>query len=91
MVKRFLLSMMAGLCTAALAAPPTAAPPPSQPPPSQSSQSIDATGNAASDAEFIEFLGTDDVGDAAWWEFLKKKDVHSDPASRPPPPPDASS
>jgi hypothetical protein len=20
----------------------------------------------------LEFLGSDDVGDAAWWEFLKK-------------------
>ena len=26
----------------------------------------------APDDEFIEFLGADDVGDAAWWEFLKK-------------------
>ena len=26
----------------------------------------------APDDDFIEFLGTDDVGDAAWWEFLKK-------------------
>jgi hypothetical protein len=24
------------------------------------------------DDDFIEFLGADDVGDAAWWEFLKK-------------------
>jgi hypothetical protein len=24
------------------------------------------------DDDFIEFLGGDDVGDAAWWEFLKK-------------------
>jgi hypothetical protein len=24
------------------------------------------------DDDFIEFLGGDDVGDEAWWEFLKK-------------------
>jgi hypothetical protein len=24
------------------------------------------------DDEFIEFLGEDDHGDSAWWEFLKK-------------------
>jgi hypothetical protein len=24
------------------------------------------------DDDFIEFLGRDDVGDEAWWEFLKK-------------------
>jgi hypothetical protein len=27
---------------------------------------------SAPDDDFIEFLGADDVGDAAWWEFLKK-------------------
>jgi hypothetical protein len=26
----------------------------------------------APDEDLIEFLGGDDVGDAAWWEFLKK-------------------
>jgi hypothetical protein len=26
----------------------------------------------APDDEFIEFLGEDDHGDSAWWEFLKK-------------------
>jgi hypothetical protein len=35
--------------------------------------------------EFIEFLGADDVGDAAWWEFLKK----APPAGNRPPPQDA--
>jgi hypothetical protein len=30
-----------------------------------------AAAGAAND-EFIEFLGADDVEDAAWWEFLKK-------------------
>lgn len=49
-----------------------------QPPPaasdSASPHGSDATttGAAAPNDEFIEFLGTDDVGDADWWEFLKR-------------------
>ncbi|HEX4152893.1 MAG TPA: hypothetical protein VHY75_11870 [Steroidobacteraceae bacterium] len=36
------------------------------------------------DEEFIEFLGEDDHGDSAWWEFLKRTPPGSpDPA--PPP------
>jgi hypothetical protein len=31
-----------------------------------------AASRSAPDDDFIEFLGRDDVGDAAWWEFLKK-------------------
>jgi len=35
----------------------------------------------APDDEFIEFLGEDDHGDSAWWEFLKKTQPGSqDPA-----------
>jgi hypothetical protein len=34
-----------------------------------------------SDDDFIEFLGSDDTGDADWWEFLKKRGV-----ARPKPP-----
>src|SRR6202035_1104427 len=45
---------------AAIAAPPAPAPP--TPPVSSS---------GAPDDDFIEFLGADDMGDAAWWEFLK--------------------
>ena len=51
-------------CAAAYAAPPPPPPaPPSQPP---------VSSQGAPDDDFIEFLGTDDVGDAAWWEFLKR-------------------
>src|ERR1700688_3372663 len=51
--------------------------PPPPPPPSQSqSQSPEASQQSpppgAPDGDFIEFLGADDVGDAAWWEFLKR-------------------
>src|SRR5277367_3516942 len=66
------------VCAAAAAgqAPPAprAAPPP---PPAPSKD--------APDDEFIEFLGTDDVGDAAWWEFLKKVPPRSgNPPAAPP-------
>lgn len=37
------------------------------------------------DEDFIEFLGKDDVGDAAWWEFLKRAPPRR--ASAPPSPP----
>jgi hypothetical protein len=59
----------------ALAAPPE--PPPPQPPPPPPP---DPSGN---DESFIEFLGADDVGDTAWWDYLKR----SEPGSANPPPP----
>jgi hypothetical protein len=43
------------------------APPGTQPPAGAQSPS-----QSPPDDDFIEFLGADDVGDAAWWEFLKK-------------------
>jgi hypothetical protein len=37
------------------------------------------------DEGFLEFLGSDDVGDAAWWEFLKRAPPRgSDPPAPPP-------
>lgn len=41
----------------------------SQPPATSAAGSSDA---GAPDESLLEFLGSDDVGDAAWWEFLKK-------------------
>jgi hypothetical protein len=58
---RLQLVLATVMCATAIAAPP---PPPPPPPPTASAD--------APDEEFIEFLGEDDVGDAAWWEFLKK-------------------
>lgn len=52
-------------------AEPPAAPPPRPPPPTQD-EDTNRTAASAPDDEFIEFLGADDLGDAAWWEFLKK-------------------
>jgi hypothetical protein len=48
-------------CAVSIAEPP----PPPPPPPAASPD--------APDDDFIEFLGADDMGDAVWWEFLKKK------------------
>jgi hypothetical protein len=38
----------------------------------------------APDADFIEFLGSDDVGDAALWAYLKKSAQRNDSPSVPP-------
>jgi hypothetical protein len=57
------------LCAGAMAS----APPPASAPQSPSSTGASqTTPQGAPDDDFIEFLGADDVGDAAWWEFLKK-------------------
>ena len=66
------------LCAMAVAAPPPPAAP--QPPPVPP-----AASPGAPDNDFIEFLGADDVGDAAWWEFLKKVPPRGDkPPATPP-------
>ena len=61
---------MAGviMCAGAMAAPP----PPAPPPQSSSSGATQTSPQGTPDDDFIEFLGADDVGDAAWWEFLKR-------------------
>jgi hypothetical protein len=61
--------LLGAVCAAANAAPPAPAPP-AAPPTVPSSVSSSAPG--APDESFLEFLGSDDVGDAAWWDFLKK-------------------
>jgi hypothetical protein len=62
------------VCAAAAAQPPPptsgaqqSPSPGTRPPPGAQSPS-----QSVPDNDFIEFLGGDDVGDAAWWEFLKK-------------------
>jgi hypothetical protein len=53
------------ICAAARAQTPAPAPaPPAQRQP--------AANVEVPDEGLIEFLGSDDVGDAAWWEFLKR-------------------
>ena len=60
----------AAWCAVAAAAPPPPAPPTPQAPPTSAPPPASSPG--VPDDDFIEFLGGDDVGDAAWWEFLKK-------------------
>jgi hypothetical protein len=59
-----------------------AAPPPAPAPPAQAAP---ASAAVPPDEGFIEFLGSDDVGDAAWWDFLKKAPLRgNDPPATPP-------
>ena len=80
-MKAMLLVLLGAGGMAHAADPPQARPPPG--PPSQATP----PGVDAADESLLEFLGTDDVGDAAWWEFLKKSDPRA--GDVPPPPPDA--
>jgi hypothetical protein len=57
-----------------------AADPPAPPPPPAQAATPDPPGD-----DFIEFLGADDVGDAAWWEFLKKAPPRGVTPPAPPP------
>jgi hypothetical protein len=78
-------------CAAAIAGPPPSQPAP-QPPdaaraaaPAVDAPDAAAPAAAAPDDDFIEFLGRDDVGDAALWAFLKKSAQRKDSTSTPPP------
>ena len=82
----------AAVCAVALAGqPPPAAPPPTglravaPGAPGDSAARAATPGGTAPDDEFIEFLGADDVDDAAWAEFLKNSAQRKVPpsASRP--------
>ena len=79
------------VCAAAAAQPPPSTPgaqqSPSQgtPPPA----GAQSPSQSARDDDFIEFLGADDVGDAAWWEFLKKAPPRGENAPPATPPQDA--
>lgn len=69
------------VCAAAIADPPPA--PPRAPATEQEQRTPPA--QAAPDDELIEFLGADDVGDAAWWEFLKTVPPRGENPPAPPP------
>jgi hypothetical protein len=87
-------------CAAAIAGPPPSQPAPQPPDaaraaapavdaPAVDAPAVDAPGAAAPaaaapDDDFIEFLGRDDVGDAALWAFLKKSAQRKDSTSTPP-------
>jgi hypothetical protein len=91
------MALSAVLGAAALAgqapAPRPAAQPPSEVPgvatPGVATSGVPTSGvpapdTAAPDDDLIEFLGADDVGDADWWEFLKKSAHSRDPPRVPP-------
>jgi hypothetical protein len=72
---RYRLVLGALLWAATLRAQPPApvpAPPPPAPPPGHSQTAAPPASQDVPDEEFIEFLGEDDHGDAAWSEFLKR-------------------
>jgi len=56
--------------------------PTSQSASSRAAEDPSTPGDAASDDDFFEFLGADDVGDTDLWEYLKS----AAPPARPPPP-----
>jgi len=67
-----MLLVLAALCAGTGSAADQSSPArPAQPAP-QPDGDANRSGTAPPDDEFIEFLGADDVGDSAWWEFLKK-------------------
>jgi hypothetical protein len=68
-------------CAVVHAAPPA----PPQQPQSQPAGAHQPTSQGAPDDDFIEFLGSDDVGDAAWWEFLKRVPPRGGNPPAPPP------
>lgn len=71
---RYRLVLGALLWAAALRAQPPAQVPPAPPPapPGHSQTATPPPSQDVPDEEFIEFLGEDDHGDAAWSEFLKR-------------------
>jgi hypothetical protein len=75
-------------CAAAFAGPPSSQPAPPPPDAARAATPVGAAPDAAPDDDFIEFLGADDVGDAALWAFLKKSAQRKD-GTPPTPPQDA--
>jgi hypothetical protein len=85
MAARHWLALGMVACAAAFAGPPPS--PPAPPPPDAAraaTPAVDAPGVATPDDDFIEFLGRDDVGDAALWAFLNKSAQRKDSSTPPP-------
>jgi len=76
---RYWLVLGAAMCMVA-GARASAGEPPAPPPAPPQSTSPDVP-----DAEFIEFLGADDQGDAAWSELLNNAAARSQKPAAPPP------
>ena len=77
------------LCATASATPPQATPTPPAPPQTPAPSASTAKPPPTHDESFLEFLGSDDVGDSAWWEFLKKAPPRGSDAPPATPPQDA--
>jgi hypothetical protein len=77
--------LLNAVCAIANAGPPPPVPPPATP----ASPKTPASAADAPDDEFLEFLGSDDVGDAALWEYLKRAPPRGTNPPTPPPPQDA--
>jgi hypothetical protein len=82
---RPVLLLGAAICAAAFAGS-LQAQPPSLPPPREAPTTVPrADSPEGPDDDFLEFLGADDVGDAAWWDFFKKAPPHgATPPAAPP-------
>ena len=87
MAARHWLALGVVACAASFAGPPASSPSeaaraatPAVDPPG-----VATPGAATPDDDFIEFLGRDDVGDAALWAYLKKSAQRKDSTSTPPP------
>jgi hypothetical protein len=63
--------LLSAWCAMVSAAPP-AAPPVSPTSPPATTPAAPPGQSVPPDEGLLEFLGSDDVGDAAWWEFLKR-------------------
>jgi hypothetical protein len=68
-----LLGVWCAMASAAPPAPPPGSPPASPPTSPPATTPVGTPGRTLPpDEGLLEFLGSDDVGDAAWWEFLKR-------------------
>lgn len=77
-----LAAMLCAACVRAQNPQPPPAPPPRTEPAPPPADKPPAKQEGDPDDALLEFLGSDDVGDAAWWEFLKKshpKDTNTAP------------
>lgn len=61
-----------------------AAPPPAASPPAASAPAASAPAASPPDDSFFEFLGSDDVGDARWWDYLMKAEPRAEEPAPPP-------
>ncbi len=82
---KWLLAAVLLVTSAALPAQQAAAPlPPAALPPGRAPVAPPARDAPVPDEDLLEFLGSDDTGDVAWWEFLKRAPQRVKPVVPPP-------